>query len=110
MMRIIGRIASRLSSSREDRSERQRGPLARMLEDDVNNLNCLAQALAAGGRRDPEREPTTGAHRRAPAEMTSAWFSHDPMLAPNSPVQSEETLESGLSLVEKFMGLRSDAA
>jgi hypothetical protein len=111
MMRIIGRIASRLPSSRthEDRSERPRGPLARMLEDDVNNLNCLTRALAAGGRHNPEREPVTGAGRGGPAEMMSGWLSHDPMLAPNLADQSQETLDSGLSLVEKFVGLRSEA-
>jgi hypothetical protein len=111
MMRIIGRIASRLPSSRtrEDRSERPRGPLTRMLEGDVNNLNWLTRALAAGGRHNPEREPVTGARGGVPAEMMSGWFSHDPMLAANLANQSQETLDSGLSLVEKFVGLRSEA-
>jgi len=111
MMRIIGRITSRLPPSKtgENRSERPRGPLARMLEDDVNNLNCLTRALAAGGRHDPERETGTGGHRGVPAEMMSGWFSGDPMLAANLANQGQETLDSGLSLVEKFMGLRSEA-
>jgi hypothetical protein len=111
MMRIIGRITSRLppSETRENRSERPRGPLARMLGDDVNNLNCLTRALAAGVRQNSEREPVTGARRGAPAESMSGWFSNDPMLAPNLADQSRETFDSGLSLVEKFVGLRSEA-
>jgi hypothetical protein len=111
MMRIIGRITSRLPSSRtrEDRSERPRGPLARMLEDDVNNLNCLTRALAAGARHNPERQTGTGRARGVPAEMMSGWFSGDPMLAANLANQSQKTLDSGLSLVEKFVGLRSEA-
>jgi hypothetical protein len=115
MMRIIGRITSRLppSETRENRSERPRGPLARMLGDDVNNLNCLTRALAAGVRQNSEREPVTGAGTgilpRPPAESMSGWFSNDPMLAPNLADQSRETFDSGLSLVEKFVGLRSEA-
>ena len=99
MMRIIGRIASRLSppKARENQSERPRGPLTRMLEDDVNNLNCLTRALAAGGRYNPEREPVTGARRGAPAEMMSGWFSGDPMLAANLANPSQENLDLALA-------------
>ena len=80
-----------------------------MLEDDVNNLNCLTRAVAAGGRHSSEREPGTRGHRGVRAEMTSGWFSGDPMLAPNLANQTQETLDSGFSLLEKFVGLRSEA-
>ncbi len=111
MMRIIGRITSRLPSfrTREDRSGRQLGPLARMLEDDVNNLDCLTRALAVDGRHNPERETGAGAHRGVPGDMMSSWFSGDPMLTANLASQSQKTFNSGLSLVEKFVGLRSEA-